>query len=181
MIVVLLATNTLTFAPLHKVNAGAPTGFTVNTIAYGQDNAGVAVIAFAPGNRIYIAEKRGIVRVWQNGVVLSTPFVDLSNEVNNYNERGLLGIAVHPDFPAQPYLYLYYTFDFSGSWQDGFTKRTARVERIAANSANLNVVSTAPGSRIILMSDGYCTSGDDIVTPEIGSKRSYVYLAILTR
>ena len=152
--------------------AGAPSGFTVSTIASGTDNAGPAVIAFAPGNRIYIAEKGGVIRVWQNGVVLSTPFIDLSSEVNNHNERGLLGLAVHPDFPTQPYLYLYYTFDPIGSGQDWSTQRTARVERIAANTGNLNIANTS--SRTVLMGNGYRISGDDVTCQS--SNNNSIYL-----
>ena len=38
-------------------------------------------------------------------------FIDLTAEVNNTNDRGLLGIAIHPDFPNQPYVYLLYTLN----------------------------------------------------------------------
>ena len=157
---------------LTPAHAGAPSGFTISTIGAGTDNAGPAVIAFAPGNRIYIAEKRGVIRVWQNGVVLSTPFIDLSSEVNNYNERGLLGLAVHPDFPNQPYLYVYYTVDPSGSGQDWSTQRTARVERIAANTGNLNIANTA--SRTVLMGNGYRISGNDVTCQTLGNSRIYL-------
>jgi glucose/arabinose dehydrogenase len=41
-----------------------------------------------------------------NGVIQST-ILDLA--VNNASERGLLGIALHPNFPANPGVYLYWT------------------------------------------------------------------------
>ena len=40
-----------------------------------------------------IAEKAGVVKVLKEGVVLSTPFVDLRSQVNNYWDRGLLAVA----------------------------------------------------------------------------------------
>lgn len=71
--------------------------------------------AFArtPNNELmFVAEKSGIVKVVQNNQVLTTPFVNLSRDVNNVRDRGLLGIAVHPQFhQGNPYVYLAYTYD----------------------------------------------------------------------
>ena len=41
----------------------------------------------------------------------STDFADLSVEVNNYGDRGMTGIAVDPQFPARPYVYVNYTYN----------------------------------------------------------------------
>ena len=38
-------------------------------------------------------------------------FADLRTEVDNYWDRGLLGLALDPDFPATPYVYVLYTYD----------------------------------------------------------------------
>ncbi|MEM7553097.1 MAG: PA14 domain-containing protein [Cyanobacteria bacterium P01_A01_bin.84] len=62
-------------------------------------------------NFLLVAQKDGIVRVSRNGELQSEVFIDLSSEVNNTRDRGLLGIAVHPDFDANPYVYLLYTYD----------------------------------------------------------------------
>ena len=57
--------------------------------------------------RIWIAEKHGEVRIVNEaGQLLPAPFVSI--QVDDYNERGLQGIALHPDFDNQPYVYLYY-------------------------------------------------------------------------
>ena len=53
-------------------------------------------------------------RVWQNGTLLPTPFVDISAQVADSNDRGLLGVAVHPDFPNTPYVYLLFTWNPPG-------------------------------------------------------------------
>ena len=63
------------------------------------------------GQRMFIAQKDGVVRVLDNGTLLPTPFINISRQVNNTRDRGLLGIAVHPDFPNNPYIYLLYTYD----------------------------------------------------------------------
>jgi glucose/arabinose dehydrogenase len=63
------------------------------------------------GLNMYISEQGGVVKVYRNGSLLTTPFIDFSDQVNGTRDRGLLDLAVHPDFPSQPYVYLLYTYD----------------------------------------------------------------------
>jgi glucose/arabinose dehydrogenase len=64
-------------------------------------------IAFIGANDMLVLEKdTGRVLRVTNGVVQGT-VLDLS--VNNFSERGLLGIALHPNFPTNPGVYLYWT------------------------------------------------------------------------
>src|SRR5688572_13304776 len=51
-----------------------------------------------PDGRILIAEKSGVVQLLKNGVLQATPFLDLRSRVNDYWDRGLLGMAVGSDF-----------------------------------------------------------------------------------
>lgn len=77
----------------------------VRTVANGLDLP--TSIAFLGPNDLFVLEKdSGKVKRVVNGVVEST-VLDLS--VNNFSERGLLGIALHPDFPANRGVYLYWT------------------------------------------------------------------------
>ena len=52
----------------------------------------------APGDtsRLFVVEKGGTVRVLKHGVLLPTPFIDLSSRVTKGSEQGLLGMAFHP-------------------------------------------------------------------------------------
>lgn len=86
-----------------------PTGFFAESVVSGLDL--LVAVDWAPDGRMFIAEKSGVVRVFKNGALLPTPFIDISSQVNNANDRGLLGIAVHPDFPTPPYVYLLFTYD----------------------------------------------------------------------
>lgn len=64
-------------------------------------------IAFLGPNDLFVIEKNtGNVKHVVNGTVQGT-VLDLA--VNNASERGLLGIALHPDFPTNPGVYLYWT------------------------------------------------------------------------
>jgi glucose/arabinose dehydrogenase len=65
-------------------------------------------VAFAPDGRIFFTEKvTGQVRIIKDGVLLSQPFTKVS--VNSLNERGLLGIALHPNFASNGWAYVFYT------------------------------------------------------------------------
>src|SRR5262245_64998424 len=64
-------------------------------------------IAFLGANDFLVTEKAtGRVKRVVGGTVQATP---LDLDVNNFSERGLLGIALHPQFPANPGVYLYWT------------------------------------------------------------------------
>jgi len=64
-------------------------------------------LAFLGANEMLVLEKNtGRVQHVVNGAIAGTA-IDLA--VNNNSERGLLGIALHPDFPATPFVYLYWT------------------------------------------------------------------------
>jgi glucose/arabinose dehydrogenase len=114
-------------------------------------------IDFDSSGRMFIAEQRGVVRVYQNGQLRPTPFVDIQNQVNFVQDRGLLGVAVHPNFPTTPYVYVAYTYDppeaanNSGlAGRDGSGNRVARVTRFTANSATGYNTAVA-GSEVVLV------------------------------
>lgn len=70
-------------------------------------------IAFLGANNLLVLEKNtGQVKRVVSGAVQAT-VLDLA--VNFASERGLLGIALHPDFPANPSVYLYWTASSTGA------------------------------------------------------------------
>ena len=70
------------------------------------------VVEFAADGRVFVAEKSGLIKVFDN-LEDSTPtvFADLRTNVHNFWDRGLLGMALHPNFPTTPYVYVLYTYD----------------------------------------------------------------------
>jgi len=70
-------------------------------------------IRFAPDGKIFVAEKRGVVWLYQT---LTDPapviVADVQAAVHNFWDRGLLGMAIDPDWPTQPYIYLLYAYDY---------------------------------------------------------------------
>ena len=67
---------------------------------------------FAADGRVFVAEKSGIIKVFDN-LDDNTPtvFADLRTQVHNFWDRGLLGLALDPQFPSNPWVYVLYTRD----------------------------------------------------------------------
>jgi glucose/arabinose dehydrogenase len=98
----------LAVALLARSSASAatlPAGFEETAVAAGLDNP--TAMALSRDGRIFVCEQGGRLRVVKNGHLLTRPFVTLN--VNAQGERGLLGVALHPNFPQTPYVYVYYT------------------------------------------------------------------------
>ncbi len=69
-------------------------------------------IEFAPNGRVFVAEKSGIIKTYSSVSDTSATVVsDLRTKVHNYWDRGLMTIAVDPNYPADPYIYVYYVHD----------------------------------------------------------------------
>ncbi len=59
--------------------------------------------------RLFVTQQAGLVRVIDDGVLLETPFLDLSETVSCCGERGLLSLAFHPEFQSNGRLFVSYT------------------------------------------------------------------------
>jgi glucose/arabinose dehydrogenase len=59
--------------------------------------------------RLFIVEQGGKIKILQGGVVLATPFLDIHTKISKSGERGLLGLAFHPDYAVNGKFYVYYT------------------------------------------------------------------------
>lgn len=106
--------NTASATTLIQPAAPSPTmlddNLTVSTVISGLDQP--TSLAFIGPNDFLVLEKAtGKVKRIVNGVLQSTP-LDLA--VNNASERGLLGIALHPKFSQNGFVYLYWTESSTG-------------------------------------------------------------------
>ena len=117
-------------------------------------------MVFDPLNpsRAYVAEKAGIIKVvdLDTGGTISQ-FVNISSQVNNRQDRGLLDIELHPDFANNPYVYAFYVVDPPGtqgqSGNDGSNgggNRFAWVTRFEADASN-GYLTAVPGSEEIIL------------------------------
>jgi glucose/arabinose dehydrogenase len=105
-------------------------------------NAGLSQpigIAFLAANDFLVLEKAsGQIKRVQSGVLQPAPVLDLP--VNASGDRGLLSIALHPNFPGTPYMYLFWTESNTGSDDQGLSTVALlgnRVDRYSWNGTNL--------------------------------------------
>lgn len=130
--------------------ASLPRGFVSEVVAAGLELP--TAIDFSNDGRMFIAEKNGVVRLWQNNVLQPQPFIDLSAEVNSARDRGLLGIAVHPQFPTLPYIYVLFAYDPPDVKIDGTGARIIRLLRLTADAEQNHSVALAdPASRVVIL------------------------------
>jgi PKD repeat protein/glucose/arabinose dehydrogenase len=93
-----------------SAHAVTPPGF-AETIAF-SGLVNPTVVRFSPDGRVFVAEKRGVIKVFDSlADTTPTVFADLNVNVYNFWDRGLLGMALPPDFPTNPYVYVLYTYD----------------------------------------------------------------------
>ena len=114
---------------------------------------------FSPNDSsiVFIAEKGGKVRVFDTDTdSFQADFLDLSTIVNERQDRGLLDIAFHPNFPDEPYVYAFYVVDpaeaagqTGNAGLDGGGNRYAHVVRFTADAAT-NFTSVVPNSAEII-------------------------------
>ncbi len=59
--------------------------------------------------RLFVTQQTGLIRVVENGAPLEIPFLDLSSAVSTGGERGLLGLAFHPNYAQNGRFFVNYT------------------------------------------------------------------------
>lgn len=111
-----------------------PDGFNRSRIAGGLTNP--TAMALAPGGRILVTQQNGRLRVIQDGRLLRRAVTRF--EVDSDGERGLLGVAVDPEFSRNHLVYVYYT-----------ARTTPRHNRVARFKIRGN--RAVPGSRKIIL------------------------------
>lgn len=90
--------------------ASLPSGFSDEVVFDGLEEP--TAVRFAADGRVFVAEKPGLVLVFDDlDDTEPTVFADLRTQVYDRSDRGLLGLALDPGFPARPYVYLLYTYD----------------------------------------------------------------------
>ena len=147
-----------------SADAALPSGFEIQTLATGLNLP--TTMAFTADGRVFIAEKDGTVRVYKNGALLANPLIRLT-DVNNYGDRGLIGMAVDPNFATNGYLYLSYTYENTPGANFAGTK-TGRIVRVkvvgdtASESTKVVLVGTVGGDITNPSCQNFLTTDDCI-------------------
>jgi glucose/arabinose dehydrogenase len=136
-----------------------PTGSISTTFA--------TALAFAPDGRLFFTERAGTVRVFQGGQskVFATVATVTSESGGGYSERGLLGLAIDPNFRQNRFVYAFYS-------DPNYTQqRVIRWTDCAGGGTQAKILVTLPsgadcchkGGRLAFGPDGklYVTLGDE--------------------
>jgi glucose/arabinose dehydrogenase len=87
-----------------------PSGFQDTAVFSGLVNP--TAVRFASDGRVFVAQKDGLIKVFSSvSATTGTTFADLRPAVDDYWDRGLLGLALDPQFPTRPYVYVLYAYD----------------------------------------------------------------------
>ncbi|GEJ43422.1 PQQ-dependent sugar dehydrogenase [Chryseobacterium sp. ON_d1] len=98
-------------------------------------------ITNANDSRLFVVQQNGIIKIIQpNGTVNSTQFLNISSKIIFGGERGLLGLAFHPQYSTNGYFFVYYNN----------TAGNVTVARYSVSTADPNVAD--PNSEKILLS-----------------------------
>lgn len=92
-------------------------------------------------NRLFVVQQNGYIYIADStGAKLVTPFLDIHTKISQGSERGLLGLAFHPNYSDNGYFFVYYTRISDGH---------LRISRFSADSLNEDLAD--PASELILM------------------------------
>ena len=90
-------------------------------------------ITNAGDTRLFVVQKTGLIRILNaNGTVNATPFLNLSSIISTNGERGLLGLAFHPNYASNGYFFVNYT-NVSGN---------TVIARYSVDGGNPNIANT---------------------------------------
>ena len=117
-LVIIVSILTMKFSPSETL---VPLPAPVSNLSNLTNTSGVEIIAeglqaprsidISKEGRIFISEKRGSIRVVDNGTLLTEPVGDIKAE--NIGDAGLLGLTLHPNFTQNHLFYVYYTYSNS--------------------------------------------------------------------
>ena len=154
--------------PGDIVTAADGTRFAVEVVA--QNLEIPWAMAFAPDGRMFITERPGRVRVFERGQLVAAPALSLT-DVAAVGEGGLLGIAVHPDFATNHFVFLAYTARLAGGGRETRVVRYREVGNTLGEPAVLldrvGAADIHDGARVRFGPDRklYVTMGDTAAPP----------------
>jgi aldose sugar dehydrogenase len=157
----------LASAPLGDGTETLPAGTSIQTVLPNMNQP--VALAFDPNGRLFYTERAtGRVRLFESGAL--QPSAVITFAVNASGERGLLGLAIDPNFNANRYIYVYYTCNPGSAGCPTLENRVARFTENGGVGSNPTTIFTSPqtaqfhnGGNIHFGPDGklYVTIGDD--------------------
>jgi len=175
-LVIIVSILTMKFSPSETL---VPLPAPVSNLSNLTNSSGVEIIAeglqaprsidISMDGRIFVSEKRGSIRVVDNGTLLTEPVGDIKAE--NIGDAGLLGLTLHPNFTQNHLFYVYYTYSNSTGLFNKVLLLTESNNRIIDSKTILDGIpgdEYRDGGRIKFGPDGklYVSTGDASI-PEL--------------
>lgn len=130
--------NFLIFICSIAISFAQPT-LVMNTVITGL-NAPIQLTHAGDGsNRVFVVEKGGRIKVYNKSLTLIDTLLTLSGLPTSSNEQGLLGVAFHPNFFSNGYLYVNYTNANNNTMVDRYTISAANANEVDPTS-KLNIL-----------------------------------------
>lgn len=99
----------------------------------------------AGDSRLFVTQQGGLIRIINtDGTINTTPFLDISSLTTTDGERGLLGLAFHPDYEDNGYFYINYTNANGNTVIARYSRSAANPDLADANSAQILLTVTQP-------------------------------------
>ncbi len=131
--------------PPANVDTMAAAPLFINTIKVAEMLTAPVGMAVANdgSNRLFVLEQPGRIRIIKNGKLLTQPFLDVTNKVDElnigYSEKGLLGMAFHPQYKHNGLFYIYYSAPSSVSGSD----HNSIIAAYKVSASNVDIADTA--------------------------------------
>lgn len=161
-----LALLALTFAGCGSDSTGPddgplPTDLTLTLQPFVASGLTAPVFLAQPldDGRIFVVEQAGRIRVIRNGVLQTTPFLDITTRVRSGGEQGMLSVAFHPQYATNKYFYVYFTTAGTGDIRIERFTTTANAE--VADPASTRLIITVPHSQFGNHNGGLVAFGPD--------------------
>lgn len=147
--------STVSAAPTGDRGSATARSIGVRTVAVGLN--GPAGFTFMPGGRIvYLERGSGEVRILDPATKKDRLFFHIRG-VSGNGERGALGVAVHPRWPAEPFVYVYVTRRIQGALRN----QIVRIESVQGAGANMETLVSTPASSSPYHNGGRISFGPD--------------------
>lgn len=137
------------------------TDLVIQTVAGGFDT--IWDLVWAPDNTLWLTERSGAISRVDPSTGAITSLGQLP--VNEIGEGGLMGMALHPDFPAQPWVFVAHTYSVGGAVRNRIVRMRLTGATLGAPETLLDNIpgsSIHNGSRLVVGPDRllYITTGD---------------------
>jgi glucose/arabinose dehydrogenase len=119
----------------------------INLVQYATGFTSPTEMVHAGDSRLFVTQQNGLIRILKSdGTINANPFLNISNLTTTDSERGLLGLAFHPEYQDNGFFYINYTNLNGNTVIARYTRSATNPDLADANSAQILLTITQPFS-----------------------------------